>query len=95
MQRIQHSALVGLVMASLAGGAQATDGLTATEVKIGMVNVQTGPASGLGKGMRYGAEAVVVGEVRSAPAGRVLLKTAIGSHRVVDVLSGEMLPRIC
>lgn len=58
MQRIQHSALVGLVMALLTGGAQATDGLTATEVKIGMVNVQTGPASGLGKGMRYGAEAV-------------------------------------
>jgi hydrogenase expression/formation protein HypE len=38
---------------------------------------------------------VVVGEVRSGPAGRVLLKTAIGSHRVVDVLAGEMLPRIC
>ena len=44
---------------------------------------------------RYGAEAVVVGEVREVPAGRVLLKTALGSHRVVDVLSGEMLPRIC
>jgi hypothetical protein len=25
----------------------------------------------------------------------VLLKTAIGSHRIVDVLLGEMLPRIC
>jgi len=44
---------------------------------------------------RYGAEAVVVGEVRPEPAGRVLLKTVLGSHRVVDVLSGEMLPRIC
>jgi hydrogenase expression/formation protein HypE len=44
---------------------------------------------------RYGAEAVVVGEVRPGPAGRVLLKTAIGSHRVVDMLAGEMLPRIC
>ncbi len=43
----------------------------------------------------YGAEAVVVGEVRTGPAGRVLLKTLIGSHRVVDVLAGEMLPRIC
>ena len=38
--------------------AQATDGITATEVRIGMVNVQTGPAAGLGKGMRSGAEAV-------------------------------------
>jgi hydrogenase expression/formation protein HypE len=44
---------------------------------------------------RYGEEAVIVGEVRSAPGGRVLLKTALGSHRVVDVLTGEMLPRIC
>jgi hydrogenase expression/formation protein HypE len=44
---------------------------------------------------KYGEEAVVIGEVQSAPAGRVLLKTAIGSTRVVDVLMGEMLPRIC
>jgi hydrogenase expression/formation protein HypE len=44
---------------------------------------------------RYGAEAVIVGEVQSASPGRVLLKTAIGSHRIVDVLLGEMLPRIC
>jgi len=43
---------------SLAPMAHAADGLTASEVKIGMVNVQTGPASGLGKGMRAGAEAV-------------------------------------
>ncbi len=34
------------------------DGVTAGEIKLGMVNVQTGPASGLGKGMRAGAEAV-------------------------------------
>jgi ABC-type branched-subunit amino acid transport system substrate-binding protein len=34
------------------------EGITATEIKLGMVNVQTGPASGLGKGMRSGAEAV-------------------------------------
>ncbi|MBL8349223.1 MAG: ABC transporter substrate-binding protein [Burkholderiaceae bacterium] len=42
----------------LAGTAQAVEGLSPTEVKIGMVNVQTGPAAGLGKGMRHGAEAV-------------------------------------
>ncbi len=40
-------------------GAQAADGISASEIKIGMVNVQTGPASGLGKGMRSGAEAVI------------------------------------
>jgi hydrogenase expression/formation protein HypE len=44
---------------------------------------------------RYGTDAVIVGEVQSESPGRVLLKTAIGSHRLVDVLLGEMLPRIC
>ena len=44
---------------------------------------------------RYGEEAVVIGTVREKPAGRVLMHTALGSHRVVDVLMGEMLPRIC
>lgn len=36
----------------------AQEGISAAEIKLGMVNVQTGPASGLGKGMRAGAEAV-------------------------------------
>lgn len=44
---------------------------------------------------RYGEQAVVIGEVRSDPAGRVLMKTEIGSTRIVDILAGEMLPRIC
>lgn len=44
---------------------------------------------------RYGEQAAIVGEVRAEPAGRVLMKTSIGSTRVVDVLAGEMLPRIC
>jgi hydrogenase expression/formation protein HypE len=44
---------------------------------------------------RYGAEAAIIGRVTDAPAGRVLMRTALGSHRVVDVLMGEMLPRIC
>jgi hydrogenase expression/formation protein HypE len=44
---------------------------------------------------RYGEEAVIIGRVTSEPRGRVLLKTAIGSTRVVDMLAGEMLPRIC
>ena len=44
---------------------------------------------------RYGADAVVIGEVRAEPRGRVLMKTTIGSTRVVDVLMGELLPRIC
>jgi len=42
-----------------------------------------------------GTDAVVIGHVEGSPAGRVLMKTRIGSTRVVDMLSGEMLPRIC
>lgn len=49
--------LLALAAASLSATAN-TDGLSASSVRIGMVNVQTGPASGLGKGMRSGAEAV-------------------------------------
>lgn len=44
---------------------------------------------------KYGAEAVLIGEVSESPQGRVLMKTAIGATRVVDMLAGEMLPRIC
>ena len=44
---------------------------------------------------RYGEGAVIIGEVTTEPRGRVLMKTAIGSQRVVDMLAGEMLPRIC
>lgn len=43
----------------------------------------------------YGENATIIGEVRAEPRGRVLMKTGIGSTRVVDVLMGEMLPRIC
>ncbi|MEX1248390.1 MAG: hydrogenase expression/formation protein HypE [Anaerolineales bacterium] len=44
---------------------------------------------------KYGQGAMIIGKVTSEPAGRVLMETLIGSHRVVDVLMGEMLPRIC
>ncbi len=43
----------------------------------------------------YGAEAVRIGYVESQPAGRVILRTMLGTHRILDILSGEMLPRIC
>jgi hydrogenase expression/formation protein HypE len=45
--------------------------------------------------VRYGGEAVIIGEVQEAPAGRVLLRTLFGSTRLLDMLAGEMLPRIC
>ncbi len=47
------------------------------------------------KSTRYGEGAVIIGEVAAEPKGRVLLKTALGSTRIVDMLAGEMLPRIC
>lgn len=44
---------------------------------------------------KYGENAAIIGEVQQAPQGRVLMRTAIGSTRIVDMLAGEMLPRIC
>jgi len=43
----------------------------------------------------HGQEATIIGEVTAMPEGRVLLRTGIGGTRVVDMLAGEMLPRIC
>ena len=42
-----------------------------------------------------GRQAAVIGEVVDAPAGMVLLETTIGGNRVIDMLQGEQLPRIC
>jgi hydrogenase expression/formation protein HypE len=42
-----------------------------------------------------GAGAAVIGEVKDDPPGLVLLKTAFGGTRIVDVLVGDPLPRIC
>jgi hydrogenase expression/formation protein HypE len=42
-----------------------------------------------------GAEAVVIGQVVADHPGMVTMKTIIGSERIVDMLIGEQLPRIC
>ena len=42
-----------------------------------------------------GAEAAIVGVIEPEPAGLVLLQTAFGGSRVVDMLAGDPLPRIC
>jgi len=47
------------------------------------------------KSTKYGEDAVVIGEIVAEPKSRVLLKTVLGTTRVVDMLAGEMLPRIC
>jgi hydrogenase expression/formation protein HypE len=42
-----------------------------------------------------GAKATIIGEVTEAHPGIVIMKTRVGGTRVVDMLSGEQLPRIC
>ncbi len=42
-----------------------------------------------------GRDAAIIGQVREEPKGRLVLHTRIGARRVVDMLSGEQLPRIC
>jgi hydrogenase expression/formation protein HypE len=44
---------------------------------------------------RFGRDAAVIGEVRSEPPGMVVLETSFGGTRVVDMLAGDPLPRIC
>jgi hydrogenase expression/formation protein HypE len=43
----------------------------------------------------YGREASIIGRVTEAHAGRVVLRNALGARRIVDMLVGEQLPRIC
>jgi len=43
----------------------------------------------------HGKNAAVIGEVVDTPSGGVLLETAIGGTRIIDMLQGEQLPRIC
>ncbi len=42
-----------------------------------------------------GKESVIIGEVTADQSKTVVMKTRIGGSRVVDMLSGEQLPRIC
>ena len=43
----------------------------------------------------HGRNALAIGRVTEAHPGRVVLRTALGARRVVDMLVGEQLPRIC
>lgn len=42
-----------------------------------------------------GEDAAIIGEVRDEPEGRVLGRTTFGGHRMIDMLVGDPLPRIC
>lgn len=43
----------------------------------------------------YGSEAVIIGRVVSQDPKRVFMKTGVGGTRILDMLAGEQLPRIC
>lgn len=44
---------------------------------------------------QFGRDAAIVGEVTDKKPGRVVMKTTFGGTRIVDMLVGEQLPRIC
>jgi hydrogenase expression/formation protein HypE len=44
---------------------------------------------------RYGLGACIIGEVKAEPGGIVTMRTGFGGTRIVDMLAGEQLPRIC
>jgi hydrogenase expression/formation protein HypE len=46
-------------------------------------------------GHPYGKDARIIGKVLDAPSGKVLLKTRLGGTRLVEMIPGEQLPRIC
>jgi len=43
----------------------------------------------------YGVDACIIGEVKTEPCGIVSMHTAFGGTRIVDMLAGVQLPRIC
>jgi len=44
---------------------------------------------------KYGRNAAIIGNVSQAAQGRVVLKTSIGGERMIDLPTGELVPRIC
>ncbi|HEX6269426.1 MAG TPA: hydrogenase expression/formation protein HypE [Anaerolineales bacterium] len=47
------------------------------------------------KKTKYGRDAAIIGKVIGSRKPQVRLKTAIGGTRLVDMMPGELLPRIC
>jgi hydrogenase expression/formation protein HypE len=43
----------------------------------------------------HGSEAAIIGRAVADHPGRVVLRTSLGARRIVDMLVGEQLPRIC
>ena len=47
------------------------------------------------KKIKYGEDAAIIGNVIGTGKSQVRMRTEIGGTRLVDMLPGEMLPRIC
>ena len=78
--------LFGLDPLYLANGGQLVAIVPGTHADAIVAAMRTRPA---------GRDAAIIGEVFAQPAGNVILSTTIGGDRVVDMLVGEQLPRIC
>ena len=44
---------------------------------------------------QYGRDSAIIGEVKEENPGRVVMKTGLGTTRIIDMPVGEPLPRIC
>jgi hydrogenase expression/formation protein HypE len=44
---------------------------------------------------KYGGDSCIIGELKAEPGGIVTMRTGFGGTRIVDMLVGEQLPRIC
>ncbi len=60
-----------------------------------VANEDVGAALSALRSLSLGEKAAVIGEVVDEHPGFVMMKTRVGGTRVVDMLSGEQLPRIC
>jgi hydrogenase expression/formation protein HypE len=60
-----------------------------------MAERQARVAPSVSAASRWGRDAARIGEVRAEHPGIVVLATAFGGTRIVDMLVGDPLPRIC
>jgi hydrogenase expression/formation protein HypE len=65
------------------------------KVVIALPAEQTAAALAALRAHPLGREAAEIGVARDGPAGRVTMRTSFGGQRIVDMLVGEQLPRIC
>ncbi len=54
-----------------------------------------GGARGAGGGPRHGRDARIIGRVVADHPGRVVVRTPVGGHRILDMPVGDPIPRIC